>query len=218
VIEKFQMGKNSKKRKNIDEPQVKQKYSTDMEKYKWTTAGINEENNIFPFSMSQVRELLAEFVETTENFYLNKKDHERGVVDILIGAARILRRIQQINPRGSHALCYNPTFNQDIEFFEKIRSPYLAEEHDMYYTVDLEPNNRQLIHSISRYLEGLVYSKVSDVSFVQIKNNPQFIEKTPYLGIEMIYNIIDSPELYEGENQFEFGMDVDTFTHVNTLD
>ena len=212
------MGKNSKKRKNIDELQVKQKYSTDMEKYKWTTAGINEENNIFPFSMSQVRELLAEFVETTENFYLNKKDHERGVVDILIGAARILRRIQQINPRGSHVLCYNPMFNKDIEFFEKIRSPYLSEEHDMYYTVDLEPNNRQLIHSISKYLEGLVYTKVSDVSFDQIKNNPQLIEKTPYLGIEMIYNIIDSPKLYGEENQFEFGMDVDTFTQVNTLD
>ena len=189
-----------------------------MEKYKWTTSGINEENNISPLSMSQVRELIAEFAETTENFYLNNKNHERGVVDILIGAARILRRIQQINPRGSHVLCYNPMFNKDIEFFEKIRSPYLSEEHDMYYTVDLEPNNKQLIHSISRYLEGLVYSKVSDVSFVQIKNNPQLIEKTPYLGIEMIYNIIDSPKLYEEENQFEFGMDVDTFTQVNTLD
>ena len=212
------MGKNSKKRKNIDELQVKQKYSTDMEKYKWTTAGINEENNIFPFSMSQVRELLAEFVETTENFYLNKKDHERGVVDILIGAARILRRIQQINPRGSYVLCYNPMFNKDIEFFEKIRSPYLCEEHDMYYTVDHEPNNKKLIHSISKYLEGLVCSKVSDVSFVQIKKNPQFIEKTPYLGIEMTYNIIDSPNLYDEENQFEFGMDVEPFTQVNTLD
>ena len=43
-------------------------------------------------------------------------------------------------------------------------------------------------------------------------------KKTPYLGIEMIYNIIDSPKLYEEENQFEFGMDVDTFTQVNTLD
>ena len=94
----------------------------------------------------------------------------------------------------------------------------MSEDHDMYYTVDLGPNNKQLIHSISRYLEGLVYSKVSDVSFFQIKNNPQLIEKTPYLGIEMIYNIIDSPKLYEEENQFEFGMDVDTFTQVNTLD
>ena len=202
----------------MDNPPVKQKYSTDKEKYKWTTPGNHEENNLFPFSFSQVRELLAEFAETTENLYLNKKDHERGVVDILIGAARILRRIQQINPRGSHVLCYSPKFSGDIEFFERIRSPYLPEDHDMYYAVDLQPNNNQLIYSISRYLEGLVYSKVSDASFIQIKSNPQFIEKTPYLGIEMIYNIIDSPNLYEEETQSEVGMDVETFTQVNTLD
>ena len=86
----------------MDTSNVAQKYLNNKEKYKWTTSGIHEENNTFPFSQSQVRELIAEFVETTENFYLNKKDHERGAVDILFGAARILRRIQQINPRGSH--------------------------------------------------------------------------------------------------------------------
>ena len=212
------MSKNAKKRKLSHNPTVKRKYATDMEKYKWTTAGIDEENNNFPWSESQVRELLAEFVETTENFYLNKKDHERGVVDILIGAARILRRIQQINPRGSHALTFNPMFNKDIEFFEQIRSPYLSEDHDMHYTVDLELDNRQLFNSISRYLEGLVYSKVSDVSFVQIQNMPNAIEKTPYLGLEMLYNIIDSPKLYNEENQTDLEMEDETFTQVNTLD
>ena len=211
------MGK-PKKRKNMDNSPVKQKYLTNKEKYKWTTAGIHEENNTFPFSQSQVRELIAEFVETTENFYLNKKDHERGAVDILIGAARILRRMQQINPRGSHFLCYNPTFNRDIEFFERIRSPYLPEDHDMHYTVDLEPNNKKLINSISRYLEGLVYSKVSELSFSLIKNNPQYIEKTPYFGIEMIYNIIDSPNLMNEEKQPDFEMGDDPYTQVNDLD
>ena len=212
------MCKNSKKRKNVDNPTVNRTYLTEMEKYKWTTAGTHEENNIFPFSQSQVRELLEEFVETTENFYLNKKDHERGVVDILIGAARILRRIVQINPSGSYALRHNPKFNQDIEFFEKIRSPYLDEHHDMYYTVDLPPNTKQLSYSISKYLEGLVYSKVPDVSFIAIKNRPQYIEKIPYEGIEMIYNIIDSPISYNQEKQSDIEMENNTSTPVDTLD
>ena len=205
------MGK-PKKRKNMENSDVKQKYLTNKEKYKWTTSGIHEENNTFPFSQSQVRELIAEFVETTENLYLNKKDHERGAVDILIGAARILRRMQQINPRGSHF------FPPDIEFFERIRSPYLPEDHDMHYTVDLGPNNKKLINSISRYLEGLVYSKVSELSFSLIKNNPQYIEKTPYFGIEMIYNIIDSPNLINEEKQPDFEMGDDPYTQVNHLD
>ena len=208
----------SKKRKNEDVPNVKRKYSSNSEKYKWTKNGNNEYNNLFPFNQSQVRELLAEFVETTENLYLNKKDHERGVVDVLIGAARILRRIQQINPRGSHALRFSPVFNKDIDFFEKIKSPYLPEDHDMYYTVDLKPNNKQLMHSISKYLEGLVYSKVCDVSFMEIKDKPHQIENTAYVGIEMIYNIIDSSKLHEEEKQCEPEIDVDPYTQVNTLD
>ena len=209
---------NNKKRKNMENSPVDYKYLSDKEKYKWTTSGNHEENNVFPFSFYQAQELIAEFVETTENLYLNKRDHERGIVDILIGAARILRRIQQINPRGSHMLCYSPTFNKDIDFFEQIRAPYLPEEHDMYYVVDLKPNNNQLIHSISRYLEGLVYSKVSEESFIQVKHNPQYIVRTPYMGIEMIYNIIDSSNLYEEETRPKFGMDVELFTQVNTLD
>ena len=202
----------------MDIPNVRRKYSTNSEKYKWTTDGNHEDNNSFPFNQSQVRELLAEFVETTENLYLNNKDHERGVVDILIGAARILRRIQQINPRGSHALCYSPVFNKDIEFFEKIKSPYLPEDHDMYYTVDLKPNNKKLMHSISKYLEGLIYSKVCDASFMEIKDKPHNIENTAYVGIEMIYNIIDSSKLHEEEKQCESEMDVEVHTQVNTLD
>ena len=39
---KFQMGKHPKKRKMSHNPTVKRKYVTDMEKYKWTTAGIDE--------------------------------------------------------------------------------------------------------------------------------------------------------------------------------
>ena len=216
------MGKNSKKRKNLDNSLAKRKYSTDMEKCKRMTSGTHEENNIFPFSHSQMRELLAEFFETTENMYLNKNDHERGVVDILTGAARILRRIHQTNPRGSHALCYNPVFSKDIEFFDKVRSPYSPEDYDMYYTVDLGPNNKQLIHSVSKYLEGylegLVNSKVSDVSFMKIKNNPYDIEKTPYTGTEKICNKIDSPNSYNQENRSDFEMEDDTSTHADTLD
>ena len=94
----------------------------------------------------------------------------------------------------------------------------MSDDHDMHYTVDLELGNNQLFNSISRYLEGLVYSKVSDVSFVQIQNMPNAVGKTPYLGLEMIYNIIDSPKIYNGENQTDLEMEDDTFTQVNTLD
>ena len=54
-----------------------------------------------------------------------------------------------------------------------------------------------MLTSVSRYMEGLIYSKVSEKSFQLIINNPFRDTKNPYKGFEMLYTILDGSKLFE---------------------
>ena len=51
--------------------------------------------------------------------------------------------------------------------------------------------------SVSRYIEGLIFSKVSETTFKRIKDNPFRSDINTYKGFEMLYAVLGGKKTFK---------------------
>ena len=81
------------------------------------------------------------------------------------------------------------------ESFQRMAPPFFDKDSDFAYVVE-STHYKNMLMSVSRYIEGLIYSKVSGRSFQLIKNNPFRDTRNPYKGFEMLYTILAGDKLF----------------------
>ena len=111
-----------------------------------------------------------------------------GIERLLLSVCKVLRCFHMIKPENSDDLIDNVVF---IKLIEVIFGS------GPWYVVDLPSYQRNMLMSVSRNIEGLMYSKVSPKPFHRIKNNPFRGESNPYKGFGLLYTILNGNRTFE---------------------
>ena len=166
----------------------------DEKNYKWVTSG--DGYNEFPFKKWQLKNFFYEIAHETETLFLGFQQ-DMGIEKLILSVCKMLRCINLIKPDNSDDLIRNAIYIRVIEEIQCVETPYINREHDLWYTVDLPIDQRNMLMSVSRYIEGLIYSKVSEMTFKRIKNNPFRSENNIYKGFEMLYTILNAERTFK---------------------
>ena len=164
--------------------------------YKWCKSGEDDEYNNFPFKKWELKNFFYELSQETEITFLSFSQ-DMGVERLLLSTCKVLRCFHTIKPNNSDDLIDNVVFIKLIEQIQCIESPYISKGSDLWYVVDLPSYQRNMLMSVSRYIEGLIYSKVSPKTFKRIKDNPFRGECNPYRGFELLYTILNGDRTFQ---------------------
>ena len=166
----------------------------DIKNYKWVRPGDTEANNIYPFKGWKLQEFFEELSHEVDTLFLGF-NFDTNFEKLVLCACKVLKFICRVRPRDGEHLRKNWEFLKLIEGFKGLAPPFFEENSDLAYVTNCYPSN--MLTSVSRYIEGLIYSKVSGKSFQLIINNPFRETKNPYKGIEMLYTILAGSKLFE---------------------
>ena len=168
----------------------------DPRNYKWVKSGEDDDFNNYPFRKWQLKWFFRELSEEQESLLLGFTQ-DLGIERLLLSVCKILRCIHTIEPESSDDLIDNAPFQRLIEQIQCIDMPYISRESDIYYVVDAPSYHRNMLMSVSRYVEGLIYNKVSCQTFKRIKNNPFRNDNNPYKGFELMYTILNGDKIFQ---------------------
>merc|ERR1712168_1609964 len=166
----------------------------DIKNYKWVKSGDTEDNNIYPFKNWKLQEFFEELSHEVDTLFLGF-NFNRNFEKLVLCAGKILKFINTVKPRDGEQLRRNPEFLKMTEGFKGLAPPFFEENSDLAYVTNCCPSN--MLTSVSRYMEGFIYSKVSGKSFQLIINNPFRDTKNPYKGSEMLYTVLAGNKLFE---------------------
>ena len=173
--------------KNID-------MEIDTTNYKWVTSGDGYDD--FPLKKWQLKNFFYEIACETESLFLEIQQ-DMGIERLILSVCKILKCINQIKPENSDDLIHNSKYINLIEQIQCVETPYINRENDLWYTVDLPSHQRNMLMSVSRYLEGLIFSKVNEKTFKRIKDNPFRSDINTYKGFEMLYTILNAEKTFK---------------------
>ena len=100
-----------------------------------------------------------------------------------------------VKPGDGEHLLHTPIFLKKIDSLQQMAPPRFKKDSDLTY-INESMYCGNMLMSVSRYIEGLIYSKVSGRSFQLIKNNPFRDTQNPYRGFEMLYTILAGDKLF----------------------